>query len=65
LDSLSAHQVFDIVGQLFPANAILVSVESVNGAAAMWDRVKFRRPPSAPTTTSARLGGAGVRQRPH
>jgi len=45
LDTLSAHQVFEIVGQLFPADGILVS-ESVNGAAAMWDRVKFRRPGS-------------------
>jgi benzoylformate decarboxylase len=42
VDTLTASQVYDIVGPLFGHNGIVVT-ESMNGAAAMWDRVKFRR----------------------
>jgi len=42
IDSLTGRQVYDILGPLFPADGIIVS-ESMNGGAAMWDRVKFRR----------------------
>jgi benzoylformate decarboxylase len=42
VDTLTAHQVYDILGPLFPPNGIVVT-ESMNGAAAMWDRMKFRR----------------------
>jgi benzoylformate decarboxylase len=44
-DSLTADQVYDVLGPLFPPDGVLVS-ESLNGAAAMWDRVKFRQPGS-------------------
>jgi benzoylformate decarboxylase len=42
VDTLTASQVYDIVGPLFGHNGIVVT-ESMNGAAAMWDRMKFRR----------------------
>jgi benzoylformate decarboxylase len=45
IDSLAPDQVYDILGPLFPRNGIIVS-ESMNGGAAMWDRVKFREPGS-------------------
>jgi benzoylformate decarboxylase len=45
VDTLTGSQVYDIVGPLFPHNGIVVT-ESMNGAAAMWDRMKFRRPGS-------------------
>jgi benzoylformate decarboxylase len=45
IDTLTASQVYDIVGPLFGHNGIVVT-ESMNGAAAMWDRMKFRQPGS-------------------
>jgi benzoylformate decarboxylase len=42
VDTLTASQVYDILGPLFGHNGIVVT-ESMNGAAAMWDRMKFRR----------------------
>jgi benzoylformate decarboxylase len=42
VDTLTAPQVYDILGPLFGHNGIVVT-ESMNGAAAMWDRMKFRR----------------------
>ena len=45
VDTLTASQVYDIMGPLFPHNGIVVS-ESMNGAEAMWDRMKFRQPGS-------------------
>ncbi|MFI9387216.1 benzoylformate decarboxylase [Kutzneria sp. NPDC052558] len=45
VDSLTAEQVYDILGQVFPDDGVIVT-ESMNGGAAMWDRVKFRRPGS-------------------
>jgi benzoylformate decarboxylase len=42
VDTLTAAQVYDIVGPLFGHNGIVVT-ESMNGAAAMWDRMTFRR----------------------
>jgi benzoylformate decarboxylase len=42
VDTLTASQVYDIVGPLFGHNGIVVT-ESMNGAAAMWDRMRFRR----------------------
>jgi benzoylformate decarboxylase len=41
-DTLTASQVYDILGPLFPPKGIVVT-ESMNGGAAMWDRVKFRQ----------------------
>jgi benzoylformate decarboxylase len=45
VDTLTASQVYDILGPLFPHNGIVVT-DSMNGAAAMWDRMKFRGPGS-------------------
>ncbi|MDT5237453.1 MAG: benzoylformate decarboxylase [Mycobacterium sp.] len=45
VDPLTASQVYDILGPIFPHNGIVVT-ESMNGAATMWDRVKFCRPGS-------------------
>jgi benzoylformate decarboxylase len=42
VDALTAPQVYDILGPLFGHNGIVVT-ESMNGAAATWDRMKFRR----------------------
>ena len=42
VDTLTASQVYNIVGPLIGHNGIVVT-ESMNGAAAMWDRMKFRR----------------------
>jgi benzoylformate decarboxylase len=42
VDTLTACQVYDILGPLFPHHGILVT-ESMNGAPAMWDRMKVRR----------------------
>lgn len=44
-DSLTADQVYDVLGGIFPESGIIVS-ESMNGAAAMWDRVGFTQPGS-------------------
>jgi len=41
-DTLTASRVYDILGPLFPPEGIVVT-ESMNGGAAMWDRVKFRQ----------------------
>jgi len=42
VDTLTASQVYNILGPLLPHNGIVV-MESMNGAPAMWDRMKFRR----------------------
>jgi benzoylformate decarboxylase len=42
---MSAGDVHEVLGELFPANGILVS-ETMNAAATMWRRVKFRQPGS-------------------
>jgi benzoylformate decarboxylase len=57
VDTLSASQVYDILGPLFPHTGIVVT-ESMNGAAAMWDRVKLRRPGSFLFCAAGGLGFA-------
>ena len=42
VDTLTASQAYNILGPLLPHNGIVV-MESMNGAPAMWDRMKFRR----------------------
>jgi benzoylformate decarboxylase len=42
VDTLTASQVYNILGPLLGHNGIVVT-ESMNGAPAMWDRMKFRR----------------------
>jgi benzoylformate decarboxylase len=54
-DEMTAGQVHEALGAVFPENGVLVS-ETMNGEAVMWDRVKFRRPGSFYFASAGGLG---------